>query len=373
MRRCYHSFEPPHVTSPDPFSSRRTSGTRDVVYHRATMSMPLITSPRRERLAAVLDAIVEDQASLGGRANDAIGLFVEHDALAWFGSESVAIAESRQRHIARQRAEKKDLSNIVWPPVIVRDVTRLTWPPAADRVQRLRLRSVDPGEIWEILATRGLIPETWVGSAPPAVVDTIVCLSCGGSGRDGSGERCNDCFGLGDRRSITHHPPDMPSAITLAVDAPTIAVVEELVREIEPPDLGVFPIGWRCISYGEHVRRSREAAQGNYSHESDRVVQARVALHALGVTLGAPDSRTMTWIEVNIPALGQAPNEQPAISPISAASTVVPTTCLSMAPNWRPVDGGSGVNVTPPDVSDQTQKGLMDRIRAWVKKMSEDE
>jgi hypothetical protein len=160
----------------------------------------------------------------------------------------------------------------------------------------------------------------------------------------------------------------MQTAITLAVDGPTVAVVEELVREIEPPDLGVFPIGWRCVSVGEHVRRCRKIAESSYSHESNRVVQARAALHSLGVTLGAPDSRTMTWIEVDIPSLGQAQSEQPAVSPVR---TMPPLVCLSMAPRWTPPDQDL-MGRPPGGAPDETQKGLMDRIRAWVKKMSGD-
>lgn len=89
----------------------------------------------------------------------------------------------------------------------------------------------DPKEAWELFATHGLIPTSWIDD-PRRVFESPCAFCDGGRARGLLG--CPRCGGRGALRIaglLAPHPPTVALAVALASDVPGVLAAESLARE----------------------------------------------------------------------------------------------------------------------------------------------
>lgn len=101
---------------------------------------------------------------------------------------------------------------------------------------------VDPRAAWELLATRGLIPMTWVDDPGRRFVCTDG--DCNGDGIasvdpfDGTTAVCPSCAGAG----LLPHPSRLDEVVAFAADVGGVAQAEALAREVLPFERAVWSL-----------------------------------------------------------------------------------------------------------------------------------
>jgi hypothetical protein len=104
-----------------------------------------------------------------------------------------------------------------------RDALTLWAPCGPGRGSTLLI--TDPAEAWEALATRGVIPDAWVGDARRAFSDTAACYCDALEPDDGP---CAGCRGIEQVRAT---PWTVAACVALASDVAGVTQAEALARE----------------------------------------------------------------------------------------------------------------------------------------------
>jgi DNA-binding response OmpR family regulator len=248
-----------------------------------------VLTPSRHRLAETLGVITGVEISLL-RALGVEGISLRRDAVAW---EGVSV-DRALRTVTRQPGARTSF------PLLVRD----------------------SAEVWESLASRGLVPMDWVGSTQRLFV------------RDGQ---------LGEPQAA----PDLGLIAAMAADVDLIFTAESLATEALP---GPFeeddpPFVWRLMGALETERLLRDhAAKQSEASDDTHAASAARQLLALGVAID-PIARPTNARWLCIPALGAPVRER--MSGVVPAPHPVP--CLSVSPvTAKPVEPVAPVAAPPP-------------------------
>lgn len=205
---------------------------------------------------------------------------------------------------------------------------------AAGRRTSVPLITSDPSEAWELLASNEAIPMDWVGSTNRQFWLEKPCPVCASTTVPGWSGACATCQGKRKVVSGTASPVTIEIAATLAADAPGVATVEELAREVLGDVLAVEnAFLWRVLRYDEMAQATQTVRTRKRAIDESRrtrPLDAERAILELGYALG-PFNKTTGQVELWVPALGATvveyePDQQ----------TVAPQVCLSVAPR-RPV------------------------------------
>lgn len=288
-------------------------------------------NPPRDQIRGVLDLALSEPLSPLVEANPLRGIMVGQAVVRWYGSSTGSVG------------------------------TRV--------IAEAHMRHKSVAELWAALAKAGLIPKTWL-TGDLRVVSTEYCPSCDDIVVAGA-QPCRQCDGTGEIRKMVDAPCDLAQALTLAVDVPTVLTVQQLIRQMQPAVLSNIPIAWHCADYEEHCNRVEQYRAERSENETERAFDARSQIHALGVTLGAPDERTMMWTEVAIPTIGQAPSEQsleePATMPPPAEAQTEDSKAVKITREYvASSNAGKHQNIS----QDPTNPGVFDKLRSWITRVS---